>query len=111
MKVAVTSQGPDLESQADPRFGRAVQFIVVDTDTGEFTAHDNSQNLNATHGAGIQSGQNVVAFGVEAVITGNVGPKAQSTLQAGGVKIYTGATGTIKNALEQFKNNELKLVE
>ncbi len=111
MKVAVSSQGPDLDSQADPRFGRAMQFIVVDTDTGEFTAHDNSQNLNATHGAGIQSGQNVAAFGVEAVITGNVGPKAGDALQAGGVKIYTGATGTIKNALEQFRNNELKLVE
>ena len=111
MKVAVTSQGSDLDSQVDPRFGRAVQFIVVNTDTGEFTAHDNSQNLNATHGAGIQSGQNVVAFGVEAIITGNVGPKAEDALKAGGVKIYTGATGTIKDALEQFKNNELKLIE
>ena len=111
MKVAITSQGPDLDSQIDPRFGRAVQFIVVDTDTGEFTAHDNSENLNASHGAGIQAGQKVAAFGVEAVITGNVGPKAQDTLQAGGVKIYTDATGTVKDALEQFKNNELKLVE
>lgn len=111
MKVVVTSQGPDLDSQVDPRFGRAVQFIVVDTDSGEFTAHDNSENLNASHGAGIQAGQKVVALSVEAVITGNVGPKAQDALQAGGVKIYTGATGTVKDALEQFKNDELNLVE
>ena len=111
MKVVITSQGPDLDSQVDPRFGRAVQFIVADTDSGEFTAHDNSENLNAAYGAGIQSGQKVVALGVEAVITGNVGPKALAALQAGGVKIYTGATGTVKDALEQFKNNELSLVE
>ena len=53
MKVAITSQGPDMASEVDPRFGRAKFFIVVETDTGEFTAHDNVQNLNAVQGAGI----------------------------------------------------------
>ena len=84
MKVAVTSQGMDLASQVDPRFGRAKYFVLVDTDTGTFTAHDNRQNLNAAQGAGIQAGRNVVELGAEAVITGNVGPKAFTTLQGGG---------------------------
>ena len=103
MKVAVTSQGKELSSQVDPRFGRAKYFIVIDTDSGEFTAHDNSQNLNAAQGAGIQAGQNVINLGVEAVVTGNVGPKAFTTLQAGNVKIYIRATGTVQNAIEQLK--------
>lgn len=33
MKVAVTSQGLDLNSQVDPRFGRAPCFVVVDMQT------------------------------------------------------------------------------
>ena len=41
MKIAVTSQGPDLSSQVDPRFGRASGFIVLDTDTDEFSVHNN----------------------------------------------------------------------
>ena len=57
MKVAVTSQDPDLNSAVDPHFGRAKFFIVVDTETGEFSAHDNAQNLNAVQGAGIQAGR------------------------------------------------------
>jgi len=110
MKVAVTSQGKELSSQVDPRFGRAKYFIVIDTDSGEFTAHDNSQNLNAAQGAGVQAAQNVLNLGAEAVITGNVGPKAFAALQAGGAVICIGASGTVAEALEQFKAGELKAV-
>lgn len=95
MKIAVTSRGPDLNSQVDPRFGRASSFVVWDTDTDEFSVHDNKQNVNAAQGAGIQAGRTVVDLGVEAVITGNVGPKVFATLQAANVKVYPGATGTV----------------
>jgi predicted Fe-Mo cluster-binding NifX family protein len=91
----------------DPRFGRARFFAVVDTETGAFSAADNVQNLNAAQGAGIQAGQNVVELGAGAVITGHVGPKAFATLQAGGVKVYTGADGTVAEAIEQFKAGQL----
>ena len=108
MKVAVTSEGADVDCQVDPRFGRAKYFLVVDTETGEVAAHDNAQNLNAMQGAGIQAAQNVSDLGVEAVITGNVGPKAFTTLQAANIKIYVGATGTVEEALEQFKAGQLQ---
>jgi predicted Fe-Mo cluster-binding NifX family protein len=108
MRIAVTAQGRELTSPVDPRFGRAKFFVIVDTDTGEFTAADNTQNLNAAQGAGIQAGRNVAELGVEAVITGHVGPKAFTTLQAGGVTVYAGATGTVANAMEQFKAGTLK---
>ena len=65
-------------------------------------------NLNAAQGAGIQAGRNVVELGVEAVITGHVGPKAFATLQAGGVKVYCGASGTVAEAVDQYKNGGLQ---
>ena len=108
MKVIVTSQGRELSSPVDRRFGRARCFLVVDTETSEVSAADNSQNLNAAQGAGIQAGKNVVDLGAEAVITGHVGPKAFATLQAGGVQVYTGATGTAADAIDQFKAGSLK---
>lgn len=110
MKVAITSQGPEMNSAIDLRFGRAKYFIVVDTETDDSAAHDNTQNLNAVQGAGIQAGRNVIDLGVEAVITGNVGPKAFATLQAGDVKMYIGAGGTVGDALEKFKAGELECV-
>lgn len=111
MKVAVTSRGTDMASEVDPRFGRAKFLILVDTETGEFTAHDNTQNLNAVQGAGIQAAQNVVRLGAAAVITGSVGPKAFAALQAGDVKPNIGATGSVHDAVEQFKDGRLQCVD
>jgi len=108
VKAVVTSQGSDLSAAVDRSFGRAKNFTLVDTDTGEFSVHDNSQNLNAQQGAGVQAGQNVLDLGAEVVITGNVGPKAFAVLQAGNVKVFLGATGTVKNAVEQLKAGMLE---
>jgi len=108
MKVVVTATGPDLQSPVDPRFGRARYFLLVDTQTGQFTAHDNVQNLNAPQGAGIQSAQAVVHLEAEAVLTGNVGPKAFTTLQAGQVAVYTGAAGTVQEAIDALAAGRLQ---
>ena len=103
MKIAVTAQGTELSSEVDPRFGRARYFIVVDTESDAVTAHDNNQNIAAAQGAGIQAAQQVFELGVEALLTGNVGPKAFSTLQAGNIRVYVGVTGTVGQVIEQFK--------
>ena len=108
MKIAITSTGKDLSSSVDSRFGRARYFIIYDTETGEWKAYDNSTNMNAAQGAGIQSAQNVIDHGAEAVITGRCGPKAFKTLKAGDVKIFC-ADGLVKDAIENFKNNKLEV--
>jgi len=111
MKIVVTSQGTNLDSAVDPRFGRTKHFLLVDTDTMQTTAHDNAQNLNAPQGAGIQAAQAVYNLGAGAVITGNVGPKAFTTLQAAGIAVYLGASGTAREAIEQFQAGRLQLAE
>jgi predicted Fe-Mo cluster-binding NifX family protein len=109
MKVVVTTQEQTLESPVDPRFGRTKYFLLVDTNTGEFTAHDNAQNLNAPQGAGIQAAQSVARLNAEAVLTGHVGPKAFTTLQAANIAVYTGVSGTARDAIEQFKSGKLAI--
>jgi predicted Fe-Mo cluster-binding NifX family protein len=108
MKIAITSQGPDPNAAVDPRFGRANYFVVCDTATGVLSFADNHRNLNAPQGAGIQAGANVVELGVQAIITGHVGPKAFDTLRAGNVAVYTVAGGTVAEAIDRFKAGQLK---
>jgi predicted Fe-Mo cluster-binding NifX family protein len=110
MKVAVTAQGQELSSLMDLRFGRAKWIHVVDTQTGAHQVHDNSVHLNLSQGAGIQTGQNVANLGVEAVITGNVGPNAFRTLNAAGIKVFLAAQQTVEQAVIAFQGGQLQEV-
>ena len=110
MKVIVTARGESLDAPVDPRFGRARYFILVDTETNEATVHDNTQNLNAAQGAGIQAAETIARLGAEAVISGNVGPKAFRTLSAAGIKVYLCPNGTAAEAMRRFQAGELTAV-
>ncbi|MDD5504766.1 MAG: NifB/NifX family molybdenum-iron cluster-binding protein [Candidatus Omnitrophica bacterium] len=107
MKICVTSQGKDLDAKVDPRFGRCRYFVFVDMDTLEFECVENS-NMQSSGGAGIKSAQLVAAKGVKAVVTGNVGPNAYQTLGAAGIGIFVGASGTIKDAIGEYKTGGLQ---
>lgn len=107
MKVCITSTGDNLDSTVDPRFGRCGYFIIVDPESLEFKAIPNP-NVSATGGAGIQSAQLVAKEGAEAVVTGNVGPNAVQTLTSLGIKVFTGAAGTVKEAIEKYKTGGYK---
>ncbi len=103
MRVAVTAREGSIDSPVDQRFGRARYLIVIDTESGSTEIHDNNVNLNAVQGAGIQTAQNIAQLGVEAVLTGHVGPNAFRTLSAAGIKAYTGLQGTVGEAIEELK--------
>ncbi len=107
MKIVITSLGETIDSPVDQRFGRARYFIVYDQDTEAWSARDNKQNLQAAQGAGIQAGQTVIDLGADAVISGHFGPKAFATLVAGDVEVFSGATGSVKEAINALKNGEL----
>lgn len=107
MKVAVTAHGGTVSDRVDPRFGRAAQFLLVETESGEVTVHDNRQNLNTAQGAGIQSAEAVARLGAGAVITGNVGPKAFRVLSAAGIKVFLAPEVTVQEALDRLVRGEL----
>jgi predicted Fe-Mo cluster-binding NifX family protein len=106
MKICVTATAGDLNAQIDPRFGRSQYFVIVDSDTMAFEAMPN-EATNAPGGAGIQAAQVMVNKGVDTVISGNMGPNAFQVLSTAGVKIATGAYGTVKEAVEMYKSGKL----
>ena len=107
MKICITAQGNNLNAEIDPRFGRCAYFIFVDTDTMTSEPLENS-NAAAMGGAGIRSGQLVAEKKVKSVLTGNIGPNAFQTLQAAGIEVITGVSGTVKDAVERYKKGDFK---
>ena len=106
MRIGISSLGNNLEAQVDPRLGRCQYIIIFDTDTNQFESVQNP-NVMSAGGAGIQTAQLIADKNVEVVITGNVGPNAFRTLSAASIKVYGGATGTIRKAIEDFNQNKL----
>lgn len=107
MKICVTSEGKTLDSNVDPRFGRCQNFIFFDTDTGAFEVEENKA-LQFQGGAGIQSGQLVASRGAKALLTGNIGPNAHKVLTAAGISIFTGVSGIVRDAIEEYKKGKYK---
>ena len=107
MKIALSAQGNDLNAAVDPRFGRCAQFILVDPETMQFEVLDNP-NLAAAGGVGIQSAQLLANKDVQVVLTGNCGPNAFATLQAAGIEVFIGVSGTIQTAIDQYKSGQLQ---
>ncbi len=108
MKVAVTAKGTRLTDEVDPRFGRAPYILIVETETMEYEILDNSDNVNAFKGAGIQAGTMIADKGVELLLTGYCGPNAFRTVQAGGIKVVNDVAGTVEQAIQSLLSGKVK---
>ena len=107
MKIALSVTGNNLDAMVDSRFGRCPYFVVVDVDTLEFEAVPNvSQSMG--HGAGVQAAQTITSRGIRAVLTGNMGPNAYQAFSVSGVRVITGVSGTVRQAVMKYKNGEFK---
>lgn len=107
MKVAVSATEGSPESAVDPRFGRCPYYVIMDTETMESEVLSNT-SMGAPSGAGIGAAQVVAGKGVEAVLTGAVGPNASAVLSQAGINIVSGVQGTVREAVEAYKSGGLK---
>jgi predicted Fe-Mo cluster-binding NifX family protein len=101
MKIAITSEGPHLDSPACPNFGRCPVFLIVDTETMQFDVLPN-QAIDSPSGAGIQAAELVVERGAEWVVSGHVGPKAKNVLDVANIRVTHFENGSVRAALNVF---------
>lgn len=110
MKIAISASSDDLNGQVNPVFGRCPGFLIVETEGSEIKSHSFVSNtaLNAVHGAGTAAAQAVINQGVQAVISGNLGPNAFNMIEQAGIKFYPGFGLNIKEAIEKVASGQLK---
>jgi predicted DNA-binding protein (UPF0251 family)/predicted Fe-Mo cluster-binding NifX family protein len=111
MKIAVTSSDGMVDGMVDERFGRAKKIILFDTTDGSHSVIDNTPNMNAPQGAGIQTSQNIVNAGAQAVISGHLGPNAFRVLRVAGIPAYTATNMSVKEAMERYREEKLSKLE
>lgn len=109
MKIAIPSEGTNLQSNVSQSFGRCEYFVVVDTDTNKFEVIDNTA-ISSEGGAGIKASQSVVDSGAKAVITFHLGQNAADVLNAADIKILKAVPGNIENVVSKFNSNQLEVL-
>jgi len=105
MKIAVSAAGGSLSAQLSPAFGRCAYFVIVDSETMKFEVLSNPAE-GMMGGAGPEAARQIQQKGCEVVITGQVGPNAQRALEQYGIKAVTGASGTVKEAVEKYLSSK-----
>ena len=107
MKIAVTAENDNgYASNVNPHFGRSPYFAIVDTQTDEIDLVKN-EAARASGGAGVSAAQLISDRGVEALISGSIGPKAHTALSRGQIEMYSIKEGTVRQALEAFEEGSL----
>ena len=112
-KIAVSTEENTLQSMIDQRFGRCKYFMIIKTDDEKnITDYESVENQGALqgHGAGIKAAQQLGELGVDAIITGMIGPNATTILEQLGIKSYK-CSGIIKEAVEKFLEGNLEEIE
>ncbi len=107
MIVLISSTGSDLESSAEPRFGRSPWYIKYDTDSEHWEAFENPGKA-LSGGAGIAAAQFAVDQKVGKVVSGDFGPNASDVLKAAEIEMvrYPQEAKTINDVLKFIKESK-----
>ena len=110
MKIAVSATEGSLDADVDLRFGRCPYYAIFEIEDKKIKNQEFIENTagQEMRGAGITAAQMVANKKVEVVITGNIGPNAFNVLSGIGIKIITGVSGNVKDAIEKYLKGELK---
>jgi predicted Fe-Mo cluster-binding NifX family protein len=106
VKVAISAKDQNPEAQVDPRFGRCSYFAVVDVEQDRWDFIPNP-GLSSGGGAGTHAAQELANKKVQVVLTGSAGPNAVAVLEAAGIEVYTGVSGTLQEAFTLYRKGHL----
>jgi predicted Fe-Mo cluster-binding NifX family protein len=109
MKVAISVNHPRIEAPLERRFGRCNYFLIIDTKTRAWESLLNPA-VEAMGGAGTQAAQFLADHGIEAIVSGDFGPKARAALHAAGIRMFSSQGGRADALLEDFLADRLTQV-
>ncbi len=111
MKIAISSKGKSLDAVVSEVFGRCPFFIIVEVDEKKILKTEAVENASAKQAGatGISAAQAMAEKGVNAVIAGNIGPRALDVFRQFGIEAFQGK-GSAKEALQKFLDKKLEKI-
>ena len=99
-RIAISTDG----NQVSPHFGRCSSYTIFDLEDGKIIAKETIENPG--HEPGFLP-QFLNEKGVNAIVAGGMGPRAQGLFQQVGIETILGVEGTIDEVIEKIKEESL----
>jgi len=106
MKVAISSEGPNLTSAVSRRFGATPYFLLIDLETETLTAVENP-GATASRGAGVQAVVLLLSQDADVLLTRYCSPTMRRQLEDNGVTVFSGLAGIAQDILRQYKAGDI----
>ena len=106
MKICIPTEGnKGLENIVGEHFGRVPTYTIIELETENVKVVPNTSHHMGGQG---QPPEIMAKEGVNVRICKGLGRRAIMLFEQLGIEVYIGATGKVKDAIEQYKNGELK---
>ena len=107
MKICIPTMGKNgMDERVGDHFGRVPTYTLVDTETGEIKVVDNTSEHMGGQG---YPPEIIAGTGADTLLCAGLGRRAIVMLQEYGIRVYIGASGTVKEAIAMLDANQLQL--
>ncbi|MFP4459912.1 MAG: NifB/NifX family molybdenum-iron cluster-binding protein [Candidatus Zixiibacteriota bacterium] len=103
MKTAISV----LDNEVSQHFGRCSDFVIVDIEDGEIKSKTTIPRPEMPHP---EVPEYLAKKGVEALVAGGMGRRAQMLFEQNGIKPIMGAKGDVETIINKIQNNELESI-
>lgn len=108
MRIAVTAaDNSGLDGAVSPHFGRSPYFVLIDVEDGQVSGVQTVSNPYYGNHAPGQVPAFIHSQNANVMVSGGMGAGAISFFNQYGIEVATGASGTVRQALESYLASEL----
>ena len=100
-----------LSSKVFEHFGRSESFAIIEIDGDQILSVSAINIGSSPDGNEIKPAELLADHGVNVVLTSNIGPCHTNPILDRGIRLYSGANGTVKEALGNYYSDKLKEVQ
>lgn len=106
MKIGIPTLGNGgLSEEVSPHFGRAPTFTLYDTETGAVEVVRNTSEHMGGHG---KPPEMLRQHNVSVMVCSGLGPRAIGMFESYGVRVFVGASGTVQDSIDLWKEGVLQ---
>ena len=106
MKVGIPTNGDNgLDEEIGEHFGRVDTYTIIDLETNEVKIIPNTSNHMGGEG---YPPELLKKEGITIMVCRGLGRRAITMFEEIGIDVYIGASGTVKDAVEAFKQGSLQ---